>query len=69
MKSEFAKRGVENPIRDIIHDNVYVMEDNSGMPFLQDFYERHYHDSVSVDTAYTFGDIMLFRYKLKKDSL
>ncbi len=69
MKSEFAKRGVENPLRDIVHDNVYVMEDNRGIPFLQDFYERHYQDSVSVDTAYAFGDLMLFRYKLKKDSL
>jgi hypothetical protein len=69
MKSELAKRGVENPIRDIIHDNVYVMEDNKGIPFLQSFYEKHYHDSVRVDTVYTFGDLMLFKYRLKKDSL
>ena len=61
MKQEFKKRGVDNPIRDIIHDNVYLMEVNN-QPSLLDFYRRHYHDSLWVDTVRTFGDLMLLKY-------
>ena len=64
MKQELKKRGVENPIRDIIHDNVYLLEDNN--PALLDFYKRHYHDSLWVDTVKTFGDLMLFKYHSTK---
>lgn len=62
MKQELAKRGVENPIRDIVHDNVYVMED--GDPYLKIFYESHYHKSLQVDTVKKFGDLMLYKYRL-----
>ena len=61
MKQEFQKRGVSNPIRDIIQDNVYLMEDNN-QPSLLDFYRQHYHDSLWVDTVRTFGDLMLLKY-------
>ena len=61
MKQEFLKRGVQNPIRDITLDNVYLLEDNNK-PSLQDFYKRHYHDSLWVDTAKVFGELMLLKY-------
>ena len=61
MKQEFKKRGVDNPIHDIVHDNVYLLEDNN-QPSLLDFYKRHYHDSLWVDTVKTFGDLMLLKY-------
>jgi hypothetical protein len=64
MEQEFEKRGVHNPIRDIIHDNVYLLEDNK--PSLQDFYMRHYQDSLWADTVMTFGDLMLFKYHSTK---
>ena len=64
IKQEFLKRGVQNPIRDIIHDNVYLLEDNK--PSLQDFYKRHYHDSLWVDTVKVFGDLVLLKYHSTK---
>lgn len=65
MKQEFKKRGVNNPIRDVVHDNVFLLEENNK-PSLQDFYRRHYHDSLWVDTVKAFGDLMLLKYHSTK---
>ena len=65
MKNEFSKRGVENPIRDIIHSNVYLIKENSE-PSLLDYYERHYNDSLWIDTVKTFGDLVLIKYHSTK---
>ena len=65
MKREFQKRDVNNPIHDIIHNNVYLIEDNN-QPSLQQFYEAHYHDSLWVDTVKTFGTLMLLQYHSTK---
>lgn len=67
MKQELAKRGVDNPIRDIVHDNVYLMEDGNR-PSLKLFYESHYHKSLQVDTVKTFGKLMLLKYHLPRGS-
>lgn len=66
MKQELKNRGIENPIRDIIHKNVYLLEDNN-QPALQEFYKTHYHDSLWVDTAKTFGNLMLLQYHSTKE--
>ena len=63
MKAELAKRGVENPIRDIVHNNVYLMEDMNKASLI-DFYKEHYNESLRVDTAKSFGDLMLLKYRL-----
>ena len=68
MKNELKKRGVDNPIRDIVHDNVYVLEDPSG-PELDLFYSMHYHKPVIVDTVQIFGEMKLFKYRLLEGSL
>ena len=65
MRHEFLKRGVENPIRDIIHSNVYLIKENSE-PSLLDYYKQHYHDSLWVDTVKTFGDLILLKYHSTK---
>ncbi len=61
MKYELSKRDITNPIRDIIHDNVYTIEDDNK-PSLRDFYQKHYHDSLWVDTVEIFGKLMLLKY-------
>ena len=61
MKRELAKRCVENPIKDIIKPNVYVVNDYPYPVFI-DFYEQHYHKAISVDTAYTFGSLHVLKY-------
>lgn len=67
MKKELAKRGVENPIRDIVHDNVFLMEDGNG-PTLGLFYEEHYHQVLKVDTVKKFEDLVLIKYRLPKNA-
>lgn len=67
MKRVLAEHGVENPVHDIIHDNVYLIED-SNYPSLQTFYIEHYHKSVLVDTVKKFGDLMLLKYYLPSRS-
>ena len=68
MREEFQKRGVDNPIRDIVHENVYVVEDK-GSPILCAYYPLHYRDSLHVDTIQAFGDLLLLKYRVKGDSL
>ena len=65
MRKELAKRKVSNPIKDIVNDNVYVMEEYPYPVFL-DFYEQHYHEQLSVDTAYTFGSLQLLKYHRRR---
>lgn len=66
MTKELQKRGVTNPIKDIVHDNVYLLEDNNK-PSLQDFYKRHYHKVLDVDSVQSFGDLMLLKYHLASE--
>ena len=55
-----AEFGITNPIKDVVHDNVIVI--NEGR--LVDFLQRHYYDSVAVDTLKEIGEMMFFKYRL-----
>lgn len=55
--SEF---GITNPIKDVIKDNVIVLNE----PNLVDFLQRHYYDSVAVDTLKSIGEMTFFKYRL-----
>lgn len=68
MKEELRKRGVENPIHDIVHDNVYVVE-NAGDSFLSSFYPLHYQDSLRIEKVRSFGALNLLKYRVAGDSL
>lgn len=52
--------GVTNPIKDVIKDNVIVLNE----PSLIDFLQRHYYDSVAVDTLKSIGEMTFFKYRL-----
>jgi hypothetical protein len=43
-----------------VHDNVIVI--NEGM--LSNFLQRHYYDSVAVDTLRGMGEMTFFKYRL-----
>lgn len=62
MKRELEKRGVENPLRDIVKDNVYTIETGNA-PGYQIFYKIHYHKDLKVDTVQTFADLMVLKYR------
>ena len=52
--------GISNPIKDIVNDNVIVLDD----PHLVDFLQRHHYDSVAIDTLATFGEMSFYKYRL-----
>ena len=62
MKRELAKRGVANPLRDIVKDNVYLIE-TENIPEYVLFYQEHYHKNLTVDTVKAFGDLMVLKYR------
>ena len=62
MKRELEKRGVENPLRDIVKDNVYTIE-TGNTPSYQMFYRIHYHKNLTVDTVQTFGNLTVLKYR------
>lgn len=62
MKRELEKRGVENPLRDIVNNNVYTIETGNN-PSYQLFYKIHYHRNLTVDTVQTFGNLMVLKYR------
>ena len=62
MQKEMRVRGVQNPIRDIVRDNVFVLETDTLHRFNR-FYRVHYHDSVSIRTVKEFGDMRLVKYR------
>lgn len=55
-----AEFGVTNPIKDVVHDNVIVINEGNLANFLQ----RHYYDSVAVDTLRVIGEMEFFKYHL-----
>ena len=55
-----AEYGISNPIKDVIKDNVIILNE----PNLVDFLQRHYYDSVAVDTLKSIGEMTFFKYRL-----
>ena len=62
MKRELEKRGVQNPLHDIVKDNVFTIE-TGNMPSYQLFYKNHYHKNLKVDTVQAFGNLMVLKYR------
>ena len=60
IKDALADFGINNPIKDVIHDNIIVLNE----PRLTDFLQRHYYDSVAVDTLASFGYMTFYKYRL-----
>lgn len=52
--------GITNPIKDIVNDNVIVLDE----PRLVSFLQRHHYDSVAIDTLATFGEMSFYKYRL-----
>ena len=52
--------GVTSPIKDVVHDNVIVLNE----PHLVDFLQQHYYDSIAVDTLKKNGEMTFLKYRL-----
>jgi hypothetical protein len=62
VKEALADYEISNPIKDVVHNNVIVLNE----PNLADFLQRHYYDSVSVDTLKEIGKMAFYKYRLVK---
>ena len=60
IKEALADYGITNPIKDVVHDNVIVLNE----PLLVDFLQRHYYDSVAIDTLKEIGEMAFYKYRL-----
>ena len=64
VKNALQDYGISNPIRDVVHENVIVLDE----PRLKDFLERHYYSNVAVDTLKQIGKMTFLKYSLVKDT-
>lgn len=56
--------GVTNPIHDLVLDNVFVINENG----LVDFLQNHYYDNVDVQVIQKFDDVKIMKYfQVKKN--
>ena len=60
VKDALNDFGIDNPMKDVVNDNVVVL----NVPYLADFLQRHYYDSISVDTLKEIGEMTFLKYRL-----
>ena len=65
MNRELQKRGVGNMFKDIINDNVFVLNDKQSLSFAP-FYREHYHEDLAIDTVKHFGKLFISKYRVKE---
>ncbi|SHM55202.1 hypothetical protein SAMN05720472_1611 [Fibrobacter sp. UWR3] len=65
VEKAIHKRGVTNPMKDVVLDNVFVVD----VPTLGNFLEQHYYNKVKVDTVHNFNGMVVYKYSLVNDSL
>lgn len=61
MKKELKNRSIDNPLRDIVKENVFLLE-TGNIPHYQTFYKTHYHKALFADTVASFGKLQLLKY-------
>lgn len=65
VEKALYKRGVTNPMKDVVLDNVFVVDE----PSLVDFLEQYHYDKVQIDTVRNFNGLVVYKYFLVNDSL
>lgn len=62
IKKTLSEYGISNPIKDVVKDNVVVI--NAGN--LSDFLERHYHIKATAKEIKTVGNIHFYTYQMEQ---
>lgn len=68
VEKSFRKRGVKNPIKDLVKENVYYISDIKFGVSLVDFLEEHHYNHVKIDTVKKFEDVSVLKYSVVLDS-
>lgn len=65
MKRELEKKGVQNPLKDVVKGNVYLVHRTGAIGITPGtFYEDHYRKKVTVDSVMSFGTFNLVKQSL-----
>jgi hypothetical protein len=67
VETAFRKRGMKNPMKDVVNENVYFVSDVRRGTSLVDFLQEHHFDSVQVDTVKRFADVSVLKYSVVKE--
>ena len=65
VENSIHERGVTNPMKDVVLDNVFVIDVSN----LKNFLEQHYYSKVKVDTVRNFNGMVVYKYSLVNNSL
>ncbi len=63
ITSSLKEFGITNPMKDVVLDNVIVIDEPGLIPFL----ERHYYDKVSVKEVKRIGDVRFYKYSVEEN--
>lgn len=69
VERSFRKRGVTNPVKDLVKENVYCVSDIKFGLSLVDFLETHHYNRVRIDTVKRFEDLSVLKYSIVQDSV
>lgn len=61
VKKTLNDFGITNPIKDIVNNNVIVV----NAPGLTSYLQRHYYSKIIVDTLKQIGEISFYKYRLQ----
>ena len=62
MNQELQKRGVGNPLKDIVNDNVYVVTENKTS-LIERYYSVFYEKKLVADTVQKIGELNILKFK------
>lgn len=60
IENVIHERGVENPMKDVVKENVYVFEEQTMRSYLK----HHYNYETKIDTIRNFNGLILYKYSL-----
>ncbi len=62
MKQELETRGVDNPLKDIVNDNVYVATENK-VSLINRYYSVFYGKELQIDTVQKIGPLNILKFR------
>ncbi len=68
VEEAFHKRGMSNPMKDLVKENVYYVTETKSYFSLVDYLETHHYANVGIDTIETFENVIVLKYFVVQDS-
>ena len=69
VEKSFRKRGMTNPLKDLVKENVFYVSDIKLGLSLVDFLEKHHYSKVKIDIVKKFEDVSVLKYSLVQDTI